>query len=175
MNDPNDIDPDEWQRDRIGCLRRVAERGNAVAACQLGDAYHAGEGVRMSPRLTYYWYARSALAGHPNGQNNLGACYEHGLGCAQSYQKALKWYRLAAAQQIGSATMNLGYLYLRGHAVPADRAEAVRLFRLAVAQDEPRAAEELQRLGESLDAPEPPDQAPTRPVRSGNSRSEVAP
>jgi hypothetical protein len=33
--------------------------------------------------------------------------------------------------------------------VPADKQEALRLFRLAVGQGEPKAAQELERLGES--------------------------
>ena len=39
-------------------------------------------------------------------------------------------------------------LLLAGHGVPADKAEALRLFRLAVEQGEPKAADELERLGE---------------------------
>jgi hypothetical protein len=93
------------------------------------------------------------MAGDANGQNNLGACYEHGLGCRQSYARAVKWYRLSAAQDCGTATMNLGYCYLRGHGIAADRAEALRLFRLAVTQGEPKAADELERLGESCTEP----------------------
>ena len=47
--------------------------------------------------------------------------------------------------------MNLGYCYLRGHGVPADKVEALRLFRLAVEQGEPKAADELERLGEPVE------------------------
>jgi TPR repeat protein len=114
-------------------LTEAASRGDGDAACQLGDMYHEGAGgLRYSPKETQRWYARSAMTGYSNGQNNLGACYEHGLGCAQSYAKAVKWYRLAAAQLLGTASMNLGYCHLRGHGVPADKGEALRLFRMAV-------------------------------------------
>ena len=128
-------------------LVEAAERGDGDAACRLGDVYREGlGGLRYSPKETYLWYARSAMAGDPNGQNNLGACYEHGLGCVQSYPKAVKWYRLSAAQEIGTASMNLGYCYLRGHGVPTDKAEALRLFRLAVEQGEEKAAGEVKRM-----------------------------
>lgn len=128
-------------------LVEAADRGDGGAACRLGDRYREGiEGFRYSPRETYRWYARSALAGDPNGQNNLGACYEHGLGCGQSYAKAVKWYRLSAAQEMGTASMNLAYCYLRGKGLPADKAEALRLFRLAVEQGEPKARPEVERL-----------------------------
>ena len=62
-------------------LQRAAESGDGAAACRLGDMYHEGlGGLRYSPKETYRWYARSALAGDANGQNNVGACFEHGLG-----------------------------------------------------------------------------------------------
>jgi TPR repeat protein len=132
-------------------LVEAANRGDGGAACRLGDMYREGlAGLRYSPKETYRWYARSAMAGDPNGQNNLGACYEHGLGCYQSYVKAVKWYRLSAAQNLGTASMNLGYCYLRGKGLPADKGEALRLFRLAVEQGEPKAADELERLGEPV-------------------------
>jgi hypothetical protein len=128
-------------------LQQAAERGDGDAACRLGDMYREGlGGLRYSPKQTYQWYAKSALAGDANGQNNLGACYEHGLGCAQSYAKAVKWYRLAVAQELATAVMNLGYCYLRGHGVPADKEEALRLFRLAVEGGEERAQQEVERL-----------------------------
>ena len=102
-------------------LQRAAESGDGAAACRLGDMYREGlGGLRYSPKQTYRWYAKSALAGDANGQNNLGACYEHGLGCVQSYAKAVKWYRLAAAQGLAYASSNLGYCHWRGHGVGMD-------------------------------------------------------
>jgi hypothetical protein len=135
-------------------LLKAAEAGDGSAACRLGDLYREGAGgLRYSPRETFRWYSRSALAGDDHGQNNLGACYEHGLGCRQSYARAVKWYRLAAARQVGTASMNLGYCYLYGHGVPLDKTEALRLFRLAVKQGEPKAGDELERLGEPVEEP----------------------
>ena len=139
------------QTDVFVRLLGAAERGDGAAACRLGDMYRVGAGgLRHSPKETFGWYAKSALTGDANGQCNLGACYEHGLGCTQSYVKAVKWYRLSAAQKLGTASMNLGYCYLRGHGVPADKVEALRLFRVAVEQGEPKAADELERLGEPV-------------------------
>lgn len=137
-----------WSEGPLAELWRRASAGDGIAACQLGDAFREGRfGLRESPTQTYYWYARSALAGDPNGRNNLGACFEHGLGCTASYVRAVKWYRLAAAQGLGTASMNLAYCHLRGKGLPADRVEAVRLFRQAVAQGESRAREMLEKLG----------------------------
>ena len=137
----------EEQVDTYSRLVREADGGDGAAACRLGDMYRESlGGLRYSPKQTFHWYSRSALAGDAHGQNNLGACYEHGLGCLQSYAKAVKWYRLAAAQRLGTASMNLGYGYLHGHGVPADKGEALRLFRLAVEQGEEKARQEVERL-----------------------------
>mgnify|MGYP002737376107 CR=1 FL=1 len=137
------------QAEAFSRLVEAANRGDGGAACKLGDMYRERlGGLRYSPRQAFRWYSRSALAGDVNGQNNLGACYDHGLGCEQSYVKAVKWYRLATTRQLGTASMNLGYCYLLGHGVPMDKREALRLFRLAVDQGEPKAAQELERLGE---------------------------
>ena len=129
-------------------LVAAANAGDGGAACRLGDLYREGlEGLRYSPKQAYRWYAKSALAGDANGQNNLGACYEHGLGCTQSYAKAVKWYRLAAAQELAYASSNLGYCYLRGHGVPADTSTALGWFEKALAQGDERAEEMVEQLG----------------------------
>ena len=135
----------------FGRLTEAAASGDWAAACRLGDMYReALGGLRYSPKLTFHWYSRSALAGDANGQNNLGACYEHGLGCEQSYAKAVKWYRLSAAQGLSTAYMNLGYCYLHGHGVPEDKDEALWQFQEAVARGEDGAEKEVERLGVKL-------------------------
>ena len=109
----------------------AAQRGDCDAAWQLGDMYReATGGVKYSPRTAYRWYAQSALAGSPTGQNNVGAAFENGLGCEQSYAKAAKWYRLAAMQGLGVAMSNLAFLYLYGYGMKADKSEALRWFKL---------------------------------------------
>jgi TPR repeat protein len=136
-------------------LHSTANRGDGGAACRLGDMYRERlGGLRYSPKKTFRWYARSAMAGDANGQNNLGACYEHGLGCEQSYVKAVKWYRLSAAKKLRTASMNLGYCYLRGKGLPADKGEALRLFRLAVEQGEDKARREVERLEGPMKKPQ---------------------
>lgn len=136
------------QAERVATLSAAAERGDGDAACQLGDMSREGTGgLRHSPKATFRWYARSALVGYPNGQNNLGACYQHGVGCAQSYARALHWYRRAAAQGLGIASSNVGYCYLNGYGVVVDRALAAEWFRKALEQGDERAAEMVRELG----------------------------
>ena len=144
------------QAQEFARLLGAAERGDGAAACVLGDMYREGAGgLRYSPKQTFHWYAKSALAGDANGQNNLGACYEHGLGCAQSYVKAVKWYRLSAAQQLAYASSNLGYCYLRGHGVGADKTLALAWFERALEQGDARAAERVQQLGGRVPSAQP--------------------
>ena len=136
------------QAQAFGWLVAAANRGDGAAACRLGDMCREGlGGLRFSPKETYRWYARSALAGYPNGQNNLGACYEHGLGCTQSYAKAVKWYRLAAAQGLAYASSNLGYCYWRGHGVGMDLGAALAWFERALEQGDDRAKAMVDKLG----------------------------
>jgi TPR repeat protein len=128
-------DPDNARVPPTAELAAIARSGRdgGVAACRLGDRYRQGiDGVRHSPRLARHWYARSALAGDPNGQNNLGACFEHGLGAAQSYPRAVHWYRQAAAQGLGIAASNVAYCYLRGQGVGKSLEHALAWFQRGV-------------------------------------------
>lgn len=62
-------------------LVEAAERGDGAAACHLGDLHREGQGgLALGGVQARRWYARSALAGDADGQNNLGACFQHGLG-----------------------------------------------------------------------------------------------
>jgi TPR repeat protein len=118
----------------INGLIEAARRGDRDAAWQLGDCYREGlAGLVFSPRTAFRWYAESALAGSPTGQNNVGAAYENGFGCRQSYTLAAKWYRLAAGQGMGVAMANLAFLHLNGYGTRRDKAEALRWFRRGAA------------------------------------------
>ena len=83
--------------------------------------------MKYSPKQAFRWYAESALAGSPTGQNNVGAAYENGLGCKQSYAKAAKWYRLAAEQGLNTAMANLAFLYLHGYGTSAGQGRSAQV------------------------------------------------
>jgi TPR repeat protein len=89
--------------------------------------------MQYSPKQAFRWYAESALAGSPTGQNNVGAAFENGLGCKQSYAKAAKWYRIAAEQGLNVAMSNLAFLYLHGYGTKPDKAEALEWFKRGAA------------------------------------------
>ena len=115
-------------------LFEEARNGDRDAAWQLGDLYReAAHGVTFSPKQAFRWYAESALAGSPTGQNNVGAAYENGLGCKQSFQLARKWYELAANQGLNVAMANLAFLYLHGYGTKAYKAEALKWYKRGAA------------------------------------------
>ena len=71
--------PDESAEQAAGVCaapgRGGESRRSARRRADLGDmCREALGGLRYSPKQTYRWYAKSALAGDANGQNNLGAC-----------------------------------------------------------------------------------------------------
>lgn len=139
------------QECEIEHLLDAAGRGIGAAACVLGDLYRDGRvGLRHSPKQAFHWYARSALLGDSNGQNNLGACYQHGVGCRQSSASAVTWYRRASAQKLGIASGNLGYCYLLGQGVPVDKAEALAWFQTALAQGNEGAREMVDSLAGAI-------------------------
>jgi len=128
-------------------LVEAAERGDGAAACHLGDLYREGQGsLARCPDQARRWYARSALAGDADGQNNLGACFQHGLGGTQSYRQAVYWYRRAAIAGLACAASNLAHCHLRGHGVPKDETIALHWFEAALEQAHPHAEEWVARL-----------------------------
>jgi TPR repeat protein len=78
--------------------RLKAERGDATAQAQLGDAYDTGAGVKRDVAEAIKWYRRAAEQGNAEGQYSLGGKYDSGDGVAQDFAEALKWYRKAAEQ-----------------------------------------------------------------------------
>ncbi len=151
---PESTDADFLQ---VTGLLNDAEEGDSVAACLIGDRCREGRaGVRYSPKRAFYWYAQSALAGSPDGQNNLGVCYEAGFGCRLDYASAFKWYRCAALQKSPTAAFNLGLCYLNGRGVPVDQVEALVWFQSALGLGHEPAREKVERLAGEL--------APTLPV-----------
>ncbi len=87
-----------------------AEKGNALAMCDLGRMLEDGLGCDPDPEASYKWYAK-ALASFrvverqkPNryAQYRIGKLYADGLGCEQDYSEAAKWF---------GASADSGYMY----------------------------------------------------------------
>src|SRR5262252_3119408 len=65
-----------WQRAdysaAVAIWRPLAEKGDADAAFNLGQAYRLGRGVPVSLSAAQTWFERAARAGHVDAQTTLG-------------------------------------------------------------------------------------------------------
>lgn len=76
----------------------LAERGYALAECQIGYFYLDGLGTEKDPAKALYWTRRAAYHGDRDGQYNLAWLCEEGIGTEQDIEQAIFWYRRAAMQ-----------------------------------------------------------------------------
>jgi uncharacterized protein len=75
----------------------LAQKGDIIAANNLGYLYDNGTGVPKDPVKAVYWFRKVAEAGAPVGQLNLGNAYLYGRGVDKDPIEAVKWLTLAAA------------------------------------------------------------------------------
>ena len=115
-------------------FRAASDKGNGVAAFNIGVMYAEGVAVPKNPVEGVTWYRLAADRGHSGAQNALGRLYETGQGVPQDFSEAVRWFRLAADQKNSSGQNNLGFMYEKGRGVAVDLVEAARLYRLAADQ-----------------------------------------
>src|SRR5260221_2752555 len=65
---------------KVAALRARAERGEAGAQVELGDAYKSGDGVPKDFAKAAGWFRKGADQGDPRAQCNLAVCYDSGGG-----------------------------------------------------------------------------------------------
>ena len=58
--------------------KSLAEKGDALAQSDLGDAYRIGKGVPQDYAEAMKWYRKAAEQGSEYSQNILGTMYGHG-------------------------------------------------------------------------------------------------
>src|ERR1044071_4968773 len=67
---------DAWQKSdyasAVAIWRPLAEKGDADAAFNLGQAYRLGKGVDLNLAAAQTWYERAADKGHLDAQTTLG-------------------------------------------------------------------------------------------------------
>ncbi|MBN2317843.1 MAG: TonB family protein [Acidobacteria bacterium] len=79
-------------------IRKVAERGGALAQFNLGQVYLYGYVVRRDYEEAAKWFRKAAEQGHSAAQYNLGMMYRVGNGVPKDSTEAAKWIRKAAEQ-----------------------------------------------------------------------------
>ena len=94
----------EDRAERVECLRKSAETGNADWQCQLGLCYLEGDGVPEDKVEAVNWFRKSAEQGYAIAQYNLACCYFYGDGVLRNKTEAIRWLCMAANQGLDAAT-----------------------------------------------------------------------
>ncbi|HEY7004951.1 MAG TPA: tetratricopeptide repeat protein, partial [Sphingomicrobium sp.] len=109
---------DAWQRaDYAGAVaiwRPLAEKGDADAQFNLGQAYRLGRGVQTNIAAAKTWFERAAAQGHLDGQTTLGLLlFETG-----DQAGGLKWLKKAADRGEPRALLVYGTALVNGDGIP---------------------------------------------------------
>ena len=109
-----------WQRgDHQGAAaiwRNLAEKGDADAAFNLGQAYRLGRGVPADSALAKRWFERAANKGHVDAQVSLGLL----LFDSGDRGAAMSWLRKAADKGEPRALLVVGTALFNGDGVKQD-------------------------------------------------------
>ena len=137
---------DRWQRgDYAGAIaewRPLADRGDADAQFNLGQAYKLGRGVTANPGIAQSWYEKAARQGHEQAQVNVGLLlYNNGR-----RQEAMPWIRKAADLGDPRAQYILGTELFNGDLVAKDWVRAYALMLKAADGGVPPAADNLKAM-----------------------------
>jgi len=111
-----------WQRADYGAAvaiwRPLAERGDADAQFNLGQAYRLGRGVPINLSQAKTWFERAAGTGHLDAETTLGLLlFQNG-----EQAQGLKWLRQAAEQGEPRAMLVYGTALYNGDGITQDRA-----------------------------------------------------
>jgi len=110
-----------WQRADYGSAvaiwRPLAEKGDADAEFNLGQAYRLGRGVPNNLAMAKSWFEKAASAGHLDAETTLGLLlFQNG-----DQAEGLKWLRRAAEQGEPRALLVYGTALYNGDGVTQDR------------------------------------------------------
>jgi TPR repeat protein len=126
--------------------RALADKGDADAQFNLGQAYKLGRGVPADLGSAQSWYERAAAQGHDQAQANLGLIlFQKG-----ERAKALPWIRKAADNGDPRAQYVLGTALFNGDLVQKDWPRAYALMQLAAGQGLPPAVANLQQMDQHI-------------------------
>jgi uncharacterized protein len=126
--------------------RTLAEKGDADAQFNLGQAYKLGRGVPADIGSAQSWYEKAAAKGHEQAQVNLGLIlFQRG-----ERAKAMPWIRKAADGGDPRAQYVLGTAMFNGDLVPKDWPRAYAFMQLAASQGLPPAVTNLQQMDQHI-------------------------
>src|SRR6266550_4123074 len=139
-----------WQRaDYTGAVtiwRPLAEKGDADAAFNLGQAYRLGRGVPVNLAAAQTWFERAAEKGHVDAQATLGLLlFQNG-----NQAEGLKWLKAAAEQGEPRALLVYGTALFNGDSVTQDPVLGYAYVSRAAAQGLGPAKQTLAQLDKIL-------------------------
>ena len=145
---------DAWQRadyeGAVAIWRPLAEKGDADAQFNLGQAYRLGRGVAINLALAKNWFERAAASGHLDAQTTLGLLlFQNGDQAA-----GLKWLKEAAEQGEPRAQLVYGTALYNGDGVTQDRMLGYSYVSRAAGQGLAPARDTLAQLDELMPAPD---------------------
>jgi hypothetical protein len=100
----------------VAIWRPLAEKGNADAQFDLGEAYRLGRGVTINLGAATTWFERAAKQGHIDAQRILGLLlFQNG-----DRVNGLKWLKMAADRDDPGALLIYGTALVNGDGVKRD-------------------------------------------------------
>jgi cell division septation protein DedD len=141
-----------WQRaDYSGAVaiwRPLAEKGDADAQFNLGQAYRLGRGVPTNLAAAKTWFQRSASQGHMDAETTLGLL----LFQNNDQAEGLKWLKKASEKGEPRAMLVYGTALVNGDSVTQDPVLGYAYVSRAAAQGLGPAKETLGQLDQLLPA-----------------------
>ena len=125
---------DAWQKgDTAGAVaiwKPLAEKGDADAAFNLGQAYRLGRGVKLDLAQAQIWLERAARKGHVDAQTTLGLLlFQNGNQTA-----GMRWLNGAAEAGEPRALLMVGTALYNGDGIARDPVKAYAYVSRAAAQ-----------------------------------------
>ena len=145
---------DAWQRADYSAAVRIwrplAEKGDADAAFNLGQAYRLGRGVQTNLAASKAWFERAANKGHVDAQTTLGLLlFQNGDQAA-----GLKWLKTAAEEGEPRALLVYGTALFNGDGVTQNPVLGYAYVSWAAAQGFGPAKETLADLDKLMSVPD---------------------
>src|SRR5690348_17196905 len=143
---------DAWQKSdysgAVAIWRPLAEKGDADAEFNLGQAYRLGRGVPTNLAAAKTWLERAANQGHVDAQTTLGLLlFQNG-----DQAEGLKWLKKAADKGEPRAMLVYGTALVNGDSVTQDPALGYAYVSRAASQGLEPAKDTVEQLDKLLTA-----------------------
>src|SRR6185369_15221463 len=130
----------------VAIWRPLAEKGDADAQFNLGQAYRLGRGVPINLAAAQSWFERAADKGHIDAQTTLGLLlFQNG-----NHTGGLRWLKVASDQGEPRAMLVYGTALFNGDGVPQDPILGYAFVSRAAAQGLQAAKDTLGQLDQIM-------------------------